>query len=84
MVKIYMINSKLEQAGIATQRVIESVCDDEDDMIEVNDQVHVQVGDGYLTIYLKKDEDNYQVYSATNSNLIDKVKWILSSDSNSL
>jgi hypothetical protein len=84
MEKVFTINTKLEKAGIKTARVIKSVDNCEDDMIEVNDSVHVQVGDGYLAVYFKRNEDNYWVYSATNKNIVEKVKWALATDPNSL
>jgi hypothetical protein len=84
MKKVFTINSKLEKAGIKTARVIQSVDDCEDDMIEVNDSVHVQVGDGYLAMYIKRNEESYCVYSATSKNIVEKVKWALATDPNSL
>jgi hypothetical protein len=77
MEKVFTINSKLEKAGIATQRVIRSVDCNEDDCIEVNDKVHVQSGDGYITVYANVGNDNYLILHATNANVVDKVKYAL-------
>ena len=77
MKKVYTVNSKLESNGISTERVIESLDDCEDDMIEVNDRVHVQVGDGYLTVCTKLSEENYLMTHATNKDIVEKVQFAL-------